>query len=110
LGKSAVAAALEFFNSLLVEACRKFRVKGFMLRIKEISHGLTQSPFHPARLMACEEVADFLRIEKDTLVKWRETGPRGKAALSFLKTTRREAPQGPAVREARPQGNPLPLR
>jgi predicted site-specific integrase-resolvase len=32
--------------------------------------------------MTCEEVADFLRIEKDTLAKWRETG---RVDLPFVK-------------------------
>jgi excisionase family DNA binding protein len=36
----------------------------------------------PGRLMTCEEVADFLRIEKDTLAKWRETG---RVDLPFVK-------------------------
>lgn len=36
----------------------------------------------PGRLMTCEEVADFLRVEKDTLAKWRETG---RVELPFVK-------------------------
>lgn len=36
----------------------------------------------PVILMTCEEVADFLRIERDTLAKWRETG---RVDLPFVK-------------------------
>ena len=36
----------------------------------------------PSRLMTCEEAADYLRVEKETLAKWRETG---RVDLPFVK-------------------------